>query len=69
MSDKNECIKFYYVLCDGGGLCSSFRFSTFEGAYKEAIRLAKTTGKNYFVMKTMIRVVPTQNIVVEDARP
>ena len=69
MSEINNRNGFYYVVCDNSEICTNDDRLTFDSAYKEAIRLAKATGKKHLVMKTMIRVVPTQNIVVEDARP
>lgn len=68
--DKTNGKKFYYVALDGKETYVSYRHATIEGAYFEAVRLAKKENRPFFILQTLARVVPEVNIkIVEDVRP
>lgn len=48
--------EFYYVHNRGKGNCT-YRHVSKEDAIKEAVRLSKETGKNFYVLKPVAHIV------------
>jgi hypothetical protein len=68
--DRTKGNKFFYVARDGCETYVSYRHRTIEGAYSEAIRLAKKENTPFFILQTLARIVPAVVIsAVEDVRP
>jgi hypothetical protein len=68
--DKKSIRKFYYVAADDSYSSIGYRHTTLKSAYLEAVRLSKKENKTFYVLMTIVKIVPDVTIKeVTDARP